>query len=366
MTVDDPVPPRANGQHLDLHHHRWSVGRVLLLLITGICLYFLFPSILTVLSAWQHLGRVQPLWLIAIFICETLSFVSIWSLQRIVMPTVSWFDGATTQLVGNAFNRITPGGGATGTALQARLLADAGQDLAGVATELAAQSLMISITILVFPIFALPAIITGLAVPGSLATAAWIGVIAFAVVVALGIALLRTPHPLQTFGDALGRFLNRFRRRRPPIQHLGDRLVGERSLMRRTIGAHWVLAVLAAVGRWAFEYLVLLATLVALGARPQPTLVLLAFATAELLGLLPFTPGGLGFVEAGLVGTLALAGVHPADAVLATLVFRLVSFWLPLPIGLFALFLYRRRHPYRPLSEPTPADERRHTRSRDR
>ncbi len=74
--------------------------------------------------------------------------------------------------------------------------------------------------------------------------------------------------------------------------------------------------------------------------------MLLSFTTAELLGLLPFTPGGLGFVEAGLTGTLALAGVSAGDAVLATLVFRLVSFWLPLPVGLAATFVYRRRHPH--------------------
>ncbi len=350
-TSPDAPTGRADGPTPDLEHRRWSVGRVLLLTVTGICLYFLAPSIVTVLSAWRQLGRVEPWWLIVILACEGASFASIWALQRIAMPDVSWFDGATTQLVGNAFNRITPGGGATGTALQARLLADAGHDLTAMAAELTAQSLMISVTILVFPLFSLPAILAGLDVPGSLADAAWIGGIVFAVVAAVGVAVLRTPRPLQVFGDGLAVVVNKLRRRHAPIRDLGDRLVAERATLRYTVGSHWVLAVGAAVGRWAFEYLVLLVALVALGANVQPTLVLLAFVTAELLGLLPFTPGGLGFVEAGLAGTLALAGVHTADAVLATLVFRLVSFWLPLPVGLGALFAYRRRHPY---EDPTP------------
>jgi len=94
--------------------------------------------------------------------------------------------------------------------------------------------------------------------------------------------------------------------------------------------------------------------------------VLLSFTTAELLGLLPFTPGGLGFVEAGLTGTLALAGVGASDAVLATLMFRLVSFWLPLPVGLGAAFVYRRRHPRRdPGSDAAPGSSAGHTRQRD-
>jgi uncharacterized protein (TIRG00374 family) len=61
--------------------------------------------------------------------------------------------------------------------------------------------------------------------------------------------------------------------------------------------------------------------------------------------MIPLTPGGLGFVEAGLTGTLALAGVSAEEAVLATLVFRLVSFWLPLPVGAAAAYLFRRRYP---------------------
>jgi uncharacterized protein (TIRG00374 family) len=343
-TPTEPAGSTA-GSDFSFEHRRWSLGRVLLLTVTGLCLYFLAPSIVTVLAAWRQLGRVEPWWLVVILVLETASFVSIWGLQRIAMPGVSWFDGATTQLVGNAFNRITPGGGATGTALQARLLADAGHDLTAMATELTAQSLMISVTILAFPLFSLPAILAGLAVPGSLADAAWIGAIVFGVVAAAGVAALRTPRPLQVFGDGLAKVVNKVRRRRPPVEDLGARLVAERATLRHSVGSHWVLAVGAAVGRWAFEYLVLLVALVALGANVEPTLVLLAFVTAELLGLLPFTPGGLGFVEAGLTGTLALAGVHTGDAVLATLVFRLVSFWLPLPVGLGAFFAFRHRHP---------------------
>jgi lysylphosphatidylglycerol synthase-like protein len=71
--------------------------------------------------------------------------------------------------------------------------------------------------------------------------------------------------------------------------------------------------------------------LAAVGAEPRPSLVLLAFTGSQLLTLVPLTPGGLGFVEAGLAGLLVLAGVSAADAALATLAYRLVSYWPPLP-----------------------------------
>ncbi len=62
-----------------------------------------------------------------------------------------------------------------------------------------------------------------------------------------------------------------------------------------------------------------------------------------MLAQVPVTPGGLGFVEAGLTATLALAGVGASDAILATLAYRLFSYWLPLPVGLAAYTLHRRR-----------------------
>ena len=80
-------------------------------------------------------------------------------------------------------------------------------------------------------------------------------------------------------------------------------------MVKEVLGRNWWKALIGASGRWLLDYATLLAALNAVGAHPRPSLVLLAFFAAQLLGTLPLTPGGLGFVEAGLTGTLALAGV---------------------------------------------------------
>ena len=88
------------------------------------------------------------------------------------------------------------------------------------------------------------------------------------------------------------------------------------------------------IAKPGFDYLGLLCCLAAVGARPNPSLVVLAATSAAmLLALIPFTPGGLGFVEAGLTGLLTLAGTTAHQAVVATLAYRLIVFWLPLPLG---------------------------------
>ncbi len=94
--------------------------------------------------------------------------------------------------------------------------------------------------------------------------------------------------------------------------------------MARTLGQHWRRAVLLSVGRVAFDYFALLASVAAVGGHPRPSLIVVAYVSAVVLALIPITPGGLGFVEAGLTGVLTLAGIPASEAVLATLLYRLV------------------------------------------
>jgi hypothetical protein len=77
--------------------------------------------------------------------------------------------------------------------------------------------------------------------------------------------------------------------------------------------------------------------------------------------MIPITPGGLGFVEAGLTSTLTLAGVPAGEAALATLVYRLASYWLPILAGLLAYGTFWRS---RQLGRP-PTIRRRRGRDRE-
>ncbi|NBS94498.1 MAG: UPF0104 family protein [Betaproteobacteria bacterium] len=70
----------------------------------------------------------------------------------------------------------------------------------------------------------------------------------------------------------------------------------------------------------------------------------LLVVSLNLLAMIPITPGGVGFVEAGLVAMLTLAGIPGEQALLATLAYRVVSYWLPLPAGLVAHLLFRHRY----------------------
>ncbi|HEX3711887.1 MAG TPA: flippase-like domain-containing protein [Trebonia sp.] len=68
------------------------------------------------------------------------------------------------------------------------------------------------------------------------------------------------------------------------------------------------------------------------------------YLTGSALGSIIPTPGGLGAVEAALTAGLTAAGVPGGIAVSAVLMFRLLTFWLPVPLGWVALNYLERRH----------------------
>ena len=314
---------------------------VLWLAITGVSLYLVAPSVLEVLGSWDDVDRLSPGWWAVMVLAQLLATASLWALQHVAVRAERWEPVITSQLASNALSKVTPGGGAVGAAAQYRMLVDSGLQGPPVVSGLTAANLLTFAVVLALPVLAIPSIIRG-GVDDGLLEAAVAGIVIFTVLAALAVVLATNDRPLRWIGRTVQRVRNRLRRGAEPLRLLPDRLVRERDRILATLGPRWKRAVLAAVGRRAFDNATLLAALAAVGNHARPGLVLLAFCAAQLLAQIPVTPGGLGFVEAGLTATLALAGVGGGAAVLATFAYRLVSYWLPLPVGLGAFVVHRR------------------------
>ncbi|HEY7661242.1 MAG TPA: YbhN family protein [Actinomycetota bacterium] len=319
--------------------------RAIPLAIAGIGLYVVFPSLVQTFSSFPELTRVHPAWFVVMVVLEIGAFACMWALLRLALRRRGWFRIATTQLASNAVSRILPGGAATGGALQYAWLVRSGLDGTVVASALTAVSLASTATVLALPLLALPALLGRAPIDAGLERAAWLGLAAFVLLAVLGAVLLMTNRPLAWIGRAVQSAVNLVRRRRPPITGLGDRLLAERDEIRSVFGHRWALALSTTLGNRLLDYLALLAALLGTGAHPRPSLVLLAYAGSVVLGMIPITPGGLGFVEAGLTAMLTLAGIPAAQATVATLAYRLVSYWLPLAAGGVAWPMFRRAYP---------------------
>lgn len=329
-----PLPPTGSTT-------RRILLRGALIAITGVTLYLLAPSLVAVYASLDDVLHLRPEWLAVIVLCEALSFVCVWELLRLALETRKWFVVATSQLASNAFSLVVPGGAAAGAALQMRMLTVAGVDTTRAASSLSVVALITTASMFATPIFALPALLGTTGVARELLYAVWLGVVG---AVLLGAALVIAAvydRPVIVIGALAQRLRNRFLRNRPPLVGLPGRLLVERDLVKARFSTHKGRAIAATAGKVGFDYLALLAALAAVGADPQPTLVLLAFAASQIAKMIPITPGGLGFVEAGLTGALALAGVGAAQAIVATAAYRLVSFFLPIVAGAVAYVSFR-------------------------
>ncbi len=88
----------------------------------------------------------------------------------------------------------------------------------------------------------------------------------------------------------------------------------------------------------SLSYILCLATCVAAFSRSVPIAKIgVVYLTGSAISSIVPTPGGIGAVEAALTAGLTAAGVPGAAAASAVLLFRLVTFWLPIPFGWAAL-----------------------------
>ena len=325
---------------------RWGV-RAIALAVTGVGLYVVTPSLLSALGSWPRLAQVQPRWFILLALLQAGSVASLWWLTRLALePHVDgdevsdsrrarWGAVATAQLAGSAASKVVPGGAATGGVVQAKLLIQAGHPTAAVASALAGVGLMTTAVLLLLPVLTIPALLIGPPPAEQLQLGLLVSLILAVVIVGVGVIVLTWPRVLTSTGRLIGHVLHHVRPS-TTAESMATVLSAQRARVAGAFEGRWWLAVFLAAANRMLDYAALVAALAAFGVHARPSEVLLAFVVAQALAMVPITPGGLGFVESGLTALLVVIGVPVDVAVIATLLYRLVSYWLSIPVGLLA------------------------------
>jgi uncharacterized protein (TIRG00374 family) len=240
-------------------------------------------------------------------------------------------------------SHVAVGGSAAGVVVNVDAMRKKGVDPEAAGEAVAFASLLSSLALLV-----LLAIGTGLSVRNEALPTGYLAVAACAVLLVLGelgLALLASRRP--DIADRLGRWgagrlVRVWRHVRPERVALAVRRLSERAAsilsQRRFLGA-WT----PALGELLLDAGCLYLFFLAAGYRPQPGGILVAYATANILSVVPLTPAGLGVIEATLVTVTVAFGAPAHAAIPAVLAYRIVNFWLPLPIGLAAYLRLRLR-----------------------
>jgi uncharacterized protein (TIRG00374 family) len=139
---------------------------------------------------------------------------------------------------------------------------------------------------------------------------------------------------------------------KPAVAGWDDRAAAFRTDTIGLLRNRWIQLTLATLLSHLSLYAVLLITLRHVGVSQEELSwiqVLAAFAFVRLISALPVTPGGVGVVELGYAAamTIGFDAAAKAQVVAAILVFRVITYALPIPLGAASYIVWRRNKTWR-------------------
>jgi uncharacterized protein (TIRG00374 family) len=341
-------PPVELPEEVDPRRLGRRAATAVALLVVLVLVVVLAPGLGHVRHDVEH---AKPGWIVLAAVLEFLSCMSYVVMFRpIFCDRMSWRTASELAWAELAMGSIVPASGAGGLALGAWALSRSGMPGAVIARRSVAFFLIKSSVNFVAVAIVGFAMALGVGPHKSL----WLTLVP-AVAALLALAAVATVARLGEV-DAPGEDVTRAPR---VFAHVRNALIGGVREAGQIIARRDPLVILGSIGYWVLDNAVLWATFHAVGVSPPLTVILMGYLIGQLGGALPL-PGGIGGIDAGLLGTLILYGTPPAATAAAVLIYRVILFWLPLLIGGAAFASLRRglNDPNRPdlcVSVRTPA-----------
>jgi uncharacterized protein (TIRG00374 family) len=308
-----------------------------------VAIYFIFPKVVGVTNAFDRLGDATWYWVVAAVGFNAASFIAYTSLFQGVLAGRDPDDEMKDRIdVGVAF-QITMSGfvatilfsaaGAGGVALTYWALRKAGMDRRRAACR------MVAFMALLYTVYLSSLVVFGTllysgAVSGDRPLAGTVipGAIALGALVIIGMVAL-IPEDFERRLAKMGR--------QKRVQKLATGPATIATGVRTAIAylRHpWrsANAVAGALGWWAGNIGILWACFHAFGVEVPLAVVVQGYFLGMVANLLPSPAAGVGTVDAGLIGAFVLFGIPAVTVFPAILVFRLIGFWLPIPVGIWA------------------------------
>jgi uncharacterized membrane protein YbhN (UPF0104 family) len=312
---------------------------------------FAIPRLASYGSVWATIEAMT--WAQALLVAAATagSMAAGWMAICAVLPAVRLREAAVVNLGSSAVANTLPGGGVLAMAVSWSMLSGWGVSAADYVLYTLVSGIWNVFARLGLPAIALLVLVTAGRPSGGLVAAAAAGLVLLVGMVGGFGLLLRSEQVALRADLGLQRALAfgcRLARRRPPSGASGaaGSLSGFRGRAAALLAARgWRITVATAATHLSL-WLVLLACLRAVGLSQEQAswqLSLAAFAFVRLLTVLPVTPGGLGITELGLAGILTTGAGHlvTARVVAAVLLFRALTYLLPVPLGAAAGLAWR-------------------------
>ncbi|HVC25518.1 MAG TPA: lysylphosphatidylglycerol synthase transmembrane domain-containing protein [Acidimicrobiales bacterium] len=305
---------------------------VVIFLVLLILEYVVVPELVGASKHLYLLTHIRVEWVVAGVVCEIAALLAYALLSQSLLPGGG--PGLSKvfriDLAGLAVSHVLPGGSAGSAGVGYRLLTTNGVRGTDAAFAMATQGIGSAVVLNVLLWFSLVISIPIAGFHPIYVVVALVGMIALLAVAALAYSLTHGEAGAIRAVRAIGRRLPILGadRLEALVRQLGDSLrafASDRDLLRRALrwaALNWLLD---AASLWSF--------VAAFGSYVNPFELFAAYGIANVLAVVPITPGGLGVIDASAPALLVSFGVTRSPATLAVLAWRLVNFWLPIPVG---------------------------------
>ncbi len=327
---------------------------LLLFVFVGLALVFLLLNLAGFRETFARIRDAQPVFVWCILIAQALRYVGstgstlvLGKMFGIRLPFAPLYK---TMLAGQALNRTFSVGGAAGMFVRYSFLTRQELHSGAVAALFVVEDVLGVATILLVFAIGVVAIVLMKALPQF----AWLvvaGFLAGGMLSGLGALHLyrrralveRLVHLLaRAFNTIVGRVVGQDLYHRESIQLAVDEFYAGMTHARRDPPAV-ARAFLYNLLRLGFDAASLYFAFWAIGFPIAPGFLLVIFTTSSALSTLSGVPGELGVMETSLAVLSTSLGIAPATAISAIVLFRALSYWLPIPLGYLAFWDLQRR-----------------------
>ena len=318
-----------------------------------VALYLVVPKLTGLEDSLRKIEDADPVWIVIALGINLFSFVAYIALFRGILggraesaqlsERLDWRTSYQITLAGLAATRLFSAGGAGGIALTYWALRRAGMGTRQTAAR------MVAFLVMLYTVYLAALVVCGIFLriglfPGSSPVGMTIVPAAIAGAALLVLFLVSLiPTDLERI---VARWAQGHRRvglaRRiasvPATIATGTRTA--LSILRHPSSG--LLAIVGAAGFWAANIGVLWACFHAFGESVPKAVLVQGFFVGMTANLLPFFPGGVGSVDAGMIAAFLAFGEPSSTVFVSVLAYRVIAFWLPIPPGILAYVQLRR------------------------
>jgi uncharacterized membrane protein YbhN (UPF0104 family) len=353
--MSDGTPSRR--RRLTKTHKRLLGGAGSIAVVVAVFVFVLpqFANYRDVLDVLRTLSWREWIVLVAAVLLNLATFPPPW---MAALPGLGFRQALVMTQASTALSIVSPAGAAVGMAASYSMLRSWKFSTAAVGLAVAIAGIWNQLMNLAFPVLALALLTAADEDHPALRTAALIGLGVLIVAVA-GFALVLSRETWAwRIGALAARSMNRVLGvvRRGPVGWGAESFVRFRRQALGLLRRRWHVITLATLAGHLTVFVLLVVCLRVTGISSDEVTGVEAFAAwalVRILGALPLTPAGVGFVEVGLTGALVAFGAPNAEAVAATLLYRALTVLPTLALGLLSAATWRTHHPGDTVGSPS-------------